>query len=537
MRAFSFSICLARFLAHQQFEQRAKVLRHLGLIVQCLRELILAQHLDEPIETDGDELILALGDGLLQQRRAARVVRRAQAPPCEAARFPGACTCRRFVVLRGPACRPRRSLRRALGPAAAQPPTNRQGRSPGRFPPASSEVVANVPCLILEQVADLLFMPLLRLFPELFLRLNYTPEEVERLVKILQFDHPIADFPHRQDDFVGLLLGKIAQIGAFCEVVEGRPKPVNPAFKLGEHRIGDRPERISDAILEAGNAARRCRFGCSPVASECRRSPRASPKTSWVPLLARRERSLDSNRSQRQLPGRASRPYRRSPVSCLAAGGGRDSLERESSQQIPRPGHLLNQLTRAAAAKQARGLRESHAVVRGATTSSVHRSLAETFGWRLRLHRSAALALTVIFWPGFSPNSLSSIARIGQHQLRGMLALWFGEIADRTFCPASAVRRVYSNHATAQSVVIGDAADQRQSGLRSDPPSRCRRVARRGCGGWSGSGVNTSRTGSRLRMPSVSVNVNSKVTSLHQRIERVREAMAILVQVHCVRAF
>ena len=57
-------------------------------------------------------------------------------------------------------------------------------------------------------------MPLLRIFVELFLRIDDVPQQFDGLVEILQFDHVIANLLHGQQDRLRLLLGAVAQRGA-----------------------------------------------------------------------------------------------------------------------------------------------------------------------------------------------------------------------------------------------------------------------------------------------------------------------------------
>ena len=69
---------LGAVLAQQQLQQGLQVLVQIPLVLDGPGELVLLQQLDELLELRGDQLLLALGDGLLQQGRAARIGRGGQ---------------------------------------------------------------------------------------------------------------------------------------------------------------------------------------------------------------------------------------------------------------------------------------------------------------------------------------------------------------------------------------------------------------------------------------------------------------------------
>ncbi len=69
---------LVAILAHQQIQQGVQVLIEVGLILQRPRKLVLAEKLDEPLESHADQLLLALGHRLLEQGGAARIAGRVE---------------------------------------------------------------------------------------------------------------------------------------------------------------------------------------------------------------------------------------------------------------------------------------------------------------------------------------------------------------------------------------------------------------------------------------------------------------------------
>ena len=74
--------------------------------------------------------------------------------------------------------------------------------------------IANVHTLLLQQIADFLVMPLLRIFVELFLHIDDVPQQFDGLVEILQLDHVIANLLHGQQDRLRLLLRASRSAGA-----------------------------------------------------------------------------------------------------------------------------------------------------------------------------------------------------------------------------------------------------------------------------------------------------------------------------------
>ena len=105
---------LRAVLAHQQFQQRPKVLVDFRLVLQRPGELVLAQQFHEPLEADGDQLLLALRHGLLQQGGPARIGRRAQFRHAQQHVFEMLVLVGDALLFRGRACR-RGRARTAFG--------------------------------------------------------------------------------------------------------------------------------------------------------------------------------------------------------------------------------------------------------------------------------------------------------------------------------------------------------------------------------------------------------------------------------------
>ncbi len=144
---------LCAILAQQQLHQGPQVLIDLRLVLQCPGELVLAQQLHETVESHGDELVLALGHGLLQQCGTARIGRRAQFRHAEQHVLKMFVPLGDALFLRGErvgGAGLRRSCRapRRGGPAGAQPaavPT--QGWSPRRPEQVPRKIAGSLPCL------------------------------------------------------------------------------------------------------------------------------------------------------------------------------------------------------------------------------------------------------------------------------------------------------------------------------------------------------------------------------------------------------
>ena len=248
---------------------------------------------------------------------------------------------------------------------------------------------------------------------ELLLRLYYTPQQVQRLVKILQFDHPIADFLHRQEDFVGLLLGPIAEAGPPPGVVQDGPEPLQPAFQLGKHPMGDGAERVGNACLQPAFQL----LGVDAVVDELLADVVEGVGQSQHFLRVLRQLvSVPSTRSSRKALCRAeNRPARRRPappVGWRPVRAGRPrSLRLNSSRASTSRVSVISCIIASNRCRNTNS-RDSNIVrnCSGVTTSRIQRSLLATFGPRPRSQRSAAFTLTNSFCPGFNPFRNSSTA-------------------------------------------------------------------------------------------------------------------------------